>query len=270
MVVIVPNSQPYRQPVAFLPSGVANALYHQNAVTNQAMAVGKLVQALTNGTARLADAVQGIEANGVVVMVQTANRIKWSAVSQIWLPLTGATTAGEQPLYTGEAGAVVTAPPEGGFEQQVGFASNYDAATDEYFCGFEMRRPLADVLAGLFVVNTLGGAVEQGFIYGKNGGVLAKAQSGGSSVRPDYLALRDTANGERIPVAVHGRYRVKVETVKTYTVGAFLWVSQNTPGTVTDIRPTARFFLVGTAAATTVDADGMLLVDTNIQMVGSN
>jgi hypothetical protein len=39
---------------------------------------------------------------------------------------------------------------------------------------------------------------------------------------------------------------------------------------VTDIRPTARFFLVGTAAATTVDADGMLLVDTNIQMVGSN
>ena len=262
------NGNPFTAPVSFGITKPDWALNPIAATTLDTVTNGKLVQVRANATAVLADASDGTVANAAVAQVMSGNDFYYSTDLSMWLTVSGASATDYQPLYLGEAGALSvtqsTVTP-----QEVGFTSRYRASDSKHFCVLRIRPSIPLPLAGYYFTNSTGAEVSRGFIYGQNsGGSIAKAISGASSIRPYWLVLADTANGAVAPAGLHGRYKVKVQTDKTYTVGSFAWLSGSTAGTVTDTRPAAKYFQIGTFAETTPDADDMILVDILINHVG--
>ena len=262
------NGLPYTQPAAFTVDGVENAFAYRRSTIQQSASIGKLVNIKTQGSSVLADKDESLEANAVIVRVPSANVIYHTTDSDIWMTVSGASTTQNQKVYLSTSGGVTVTQPTSGLVQPVGFIAAYNGSTVKHLVSFRVSP--GGVQTSDTIENDSGGAVTLGYIYGRSSGLLALAQSGAPAVRPAYLAMADAEDGSNFRIAKVGRLRVKPQAVKTYTIGAFAWVSASTPGTVTDTRPAATYFLVGTFDEEDIGADGLIAVNMNIGNTGGS
>ena len=261
------NGNPFRTPLSFgitKPEWALNPIAARSDVT---MTVGKLISVRADGSAVLADASEGIEANGVVVELLTSNRFWYSTKMSMWMTVPSGAESGLQRIYLGESGAIsVTQSTD--TPQDVGFTVQYRDTDTKHLVVMNIV-PNADYASNV-VENNSGGTITRGYIYGRNSaGELVLAQSGASYVRPIYAALKTVDDGEFLPMAMYGPRRIKAELDTTYTPGSFAWLSGTTAGTVTNAVPAVRRFMVGIFSEAERDGSGYIGVDLMINPQGN-